>query len=425
MIKAIKRILLFFAIISVTGITRVYSQQSHYIYIQADDKQQFSVNLKGKIFNASSVGYVIIPKLEDGKYMLAIGFPEKKFPDQEFECTISKSDVGYALKNFGKKGWGLFNLQTLDVTMAGAPLPEIKQDAAKATGFGDMLADVVNDSSIKIITPEKPVIVEKKQELPVVKADTATIVISENKLPVAVERVIKQVDSKIEIPTSKAVLKIFEQQTDLGTDMMFVVNEGEQKDTVRILLPQGNWEGKKTDQAQAGLDKTVPDSVLKAVTETKVVSVTEEINQKTLDTSSSKEPVGNPFFGNETHMETTIKTDIASDDKAIKNSLSGIVSINQNCKNMLSDEELNKLRKKMFSITGDQKMIDAAKKYFQNKCISAVQAKTLSSLFLSDESRYNFFETAFGYVYDASNFASLENQLIDPLYKKRFTALLK
>lgn len=425
MIKPIKRILLFFAIISVTGITRVYSQQSHYIYIQADDKQQFSVNLKGKIFNASSVGYVIIPKLEDGKYMLAIGFPEKKFPDQEFECTISKSDVGYALKNFGKKGWGLFNLQTLDVTMAGAPLPEIKQDAAKATGFGDMLADVVNDSSIKIITPEKPVIVEKKQELPVVKADTATIVISENKLPVAVERVIKQVDSKIEIPTSKAVLKIFEQQTDLGTDMMFVVNEGEQKDTVRILLPQGNWEGKKTDQAQAGLDKTVPDSVLKAVTETKVVSVTEEINQKTLDTSSSKEPVGNPFFGNETHMETTIKTDIASDDKAIKNSLSGIVSINQNCKNMLSDEELNKLRKKMFSITGDQKMIDAAKKYFQNKCISAVQAKTLSSLFLSDESRYNFFETAFGYVYDASNFASLENQLIDPLYKKRFTALLK
>ena len=79
----------------------------------------------------------------------------------------------------------------------------------------------------------------------------------------------------------------------------------------------------------------------------------------------------------------------------------------------------------MFSITGDQKMIDAAKKYFQNKCISAVQAKTLSSLFLSDESRYNFFETAFGYVYDASNFAFLENQLIDPLYKKRFTALLK
>lgn len=425
MIKAVKRILLFFAIIAVTGITRVYSQQSHYIYIQADDKQQFSVNLKGKVFNASSVGYVIIPKLEDGKYMLTIGFPEKKFPDQKFECSISKADVGYALKDFGKKGWGLFNLQTLDVTMAGAPLPEIKYDETKASGFGDMLADVVNDSSIKIITTEKTVPVENEQELPVVKADTETIVIIENKLPVAPEPAIKKGDPKIEISTNIAVLKIFEQQTDVGTDMMFVVNGGEQKDTVRILLPQVNGEGKKTDQAQAGIDKTVSDSVLKPFPETIAVSAKEEISQKTLDTSSSKEPLKNPFFGNETHMEATVKSYIASDDKAIKNSVSSIASKNQNCRNMLSDEELNKLRKKMFSITGDQKMIDAAKKYFQNKCISAAQVKTLSGLFLSDESRYNFFETAFGYVYDASNFASLENQLIDPLYKKRFMELLK
>ena len=83
--KVSKKVLLFFAILSVTGIARVYSQQNHFIYIQADDKQQFNVSLKGKTFSASSIGYVIIPKLEDGKYMLTIGFPGKKYPDQEFE----------------------------------------------------------------------------------------------------------------------------------------------------------------------------------------------------------------------------------------------------------------------------------------------------------------------------------------------------
>ena len=422
--KVSKKVLLISAILSVTGIVKVYSQQNHFIYIQADDKQQFNVSLKGKTFSASSIGYVIIPKLEDGKYMLTIGFPGKKYSDQEFECVISKADAGYSLKNFGKKGWGLFNLQTLDVTMAGTPIPELKKDTAKASGFGDMLADVVNDSSIKIVTSEKPVAVEKKQQPPVIKTGSAIIAVTENKLPVAVEPVITKPDPKIEISPNKAIVKVFEQQTDLGTDMMFVVNDGEKKDTVRILLPQLTVERKETDQSVTV--KAVPDSVIKPVAESKEVNATEEIDKKISDTTaSSNAPVKNPFFGEEKQKDAVKDISAFTDDKTNKNIVPNDALFKHDCKNMLSDEDLNKLRKKMFSITGDQKMTDIAKKYFEGKCVSSVQVKTLSGLFLSDESRYNFFAAAYDYVYDSSNFAFLENQLIDPLYKKRFLSLLK
>src|SRR6185295_16588689 len=75
-----------------------YTQQNHFLYIQADDKQQFNVDVNGKVYPSSDIGYVIIPKLSDGKYQLNITFPENKFPDQQFNCVINKSDAGYALK---------------------------------------------------------------------------------------------------------------------------------------------------------------------------------------------------------------------------------------------------------------------------------------------------------------------------------------
>ena len=33
---------------------------------------------------------------------------------------IDNNDLGFMLKNFGDKGWGLFNIQTLNVTMSTA-----------------------------------------------------------------------------------------------------------------------------------------------------------------------------------------------------------------------------------------------------------------------------------------------------------------
>ena len=105
-----KRFLCFFAAFFFANM--LYSQQNHFIYIQADDKQTFTVNINATQYNSSDIGYVIIPKLTASQYTLRISFPGNKYPEQNFVCQLNNADAGYALKNYGEKGWGLFNFQT-------------------------------------------------------------------------------------------------------------------------------------------------------------------------------------------------------------------------------------------------------------------------------------------------------------------------
>src|SRR5882757_1153709 len=95
-----------------------HAQQNHFIYIQADNRQPFYVKLDKKLLSSSASGYLIIPKLTDSSYDLSIGFPKNEWPEQKVTCNINRADVGYLLKNFGEKGWGLFNFQTMDLLMA-------------------------------------------------------------------------------------------------------------------------------------------------------------------------------------------------------------------------------------------------------------------------------------------------------------------
>jgi hypothetical protein len=97
----------------------------------------------------------------------------------------------------------------------------------------------------------------------------------------------------------------------------------------------------------------------------------------------------------------------------------------QDCKKMLADNDLEKIKKKMVSSSTDDKMIQTAKKYIEEKCVTTEQVKSLGALFLTDDGRYNFFDAMYKNVYDISVFFSLQSQLIDPYYKKRFQAMLK
>src|SRR4051812_10271399 len=163
---------------------QLYAQQNHFIYIQADDKQTFSVRVNDKTYNSSDIGYVIIPKLPDGNYKLNISFPNNKYPDQQFNCVINKADAGYALKNYKDKGWGLFNFESLEVTMAGSDatvaaqidtvktqidITKTQNDTAKSNAFGEMLSQVVNDSSLKVSQVEQSA--NKQQTIPANESD--------------------------------------------------------------------------------------------------------------------------------------------------------------------------------------------------------------------------------------------------------------
>ena len=96
----------------------IQAQQNHFIYIQTENKQPFYVKLDKKIYSSSASGYLIIPKLKEGIYNLIVGFPKNEWPEQKIKSTLGDKDLGYLLKNFGDKGWGFFNLQSLNIVMA-------------------------------------------------------------------------------------------------------------------------------------------------------------------------------------------------------------------------------------------------------------------------------------------------------------------
>ncbi|HXL57261.1 MAG TPA: DUF4476 domain-containing protein [Chitinophagaceae bacterium] len=419
---------------------RLNAQQNHFIYIQADDKQTFSVNVNGKTYNSSEIGYVIIPKLTDGKYQLNISFPNNKFPGRQFNCVIKKADAGYALKNFGDKGWGLFNFQSLEITMASAEaaVPEVQKDTvvqkdtAKTNAFGDMLSQVVNDTTLKVApidqSANKPTTIpptEIKKELPSAENVAAS-------LNDSLKKAQNQVSTTDTISAlNKSITKIEEQKTDEGVNMVFV-DQASGNDTIKIFLPSQPAPQKKTEDS-AIAKKVKPDSAAVDTTQPVTEVKTEEKSPATDTSVSTQGQVNNPFFSKKQATDTANKTDTVNksvpNNTPIENKQAETTPsqtmYKSDCAKMLSDNDLDKLKKKIVGANGDDKMIQTAKKYFQDKCITTEQVKSLGALFLTDDARYSFFDTAYPYVYDVSAFASLENQLIDPYYKKRFKAMLK
>jgi hypothetical protein len=111
---------------------------------------------------------------------------------------------------------------------------------------------------------------------------------------------------------------------------------------------------------------------------------------------------------------------------------------NNNCKVVATENDFLKLRKKMAGenndflglrkkIVGeknDDDRIAEAKKVFKTKCFSTLQIKNLSTLFLTDESKYKFFDAAYQYVSDLENFSTLQSELKEEYYINRFKAMI-
>ena len=92
---------------------------------------------------------------------------------------------------------------------------------------------------------------------------------------------------------------------------------------------------------------------------------------------------------------------------------------------MISDNDLDKLKRKMFVQNNERDMVQAALKYLSNKCITTDQVKELGNIFSSDDGRYSLYDALYKNVYDYGNYANLESQIIDPYYRRRFEAMLK
>ncbi len=358
--------------------TRLHAQENHFIYIQTENKQAFYVRLGDKLLSSSSSGYMIIPRLQNGNYDILIGFPKNEWPQQKLNVTVANKDVGYLLKNFDSKGWGLFNMQTLDVIMAsGASQKKESENNTKSDGFADALADVVNTPSIKKNTPAV------KPEEPTVKKDEPK---AEEKKP-ASEKSTVQLNPPL-------ITKISSTLDKDGRSVVYADIVNGKTDTIRIFIPYSQV----------------------------IVTPKNEPAIQPAQAVKSEEPAA---IVNEVPKETP-KPEVKQVEEKVPAQPKPVIKlINSDCKQYATQDDFLKLRKKMAAQKSDDNMIVMAKKTFATTCFTTDQISNLSVLFLKDDGRYSFFDAAYPHVSDTDNFGSLISKLSDEYYINRFKAMLR
>lgn len=179
-----------------------FSQQSHFVFLQAENHEPFYVLLNKKNYSASSIGYLILPKLSNGEYHIRLGFPKDKGAEQEYVLEIKDNDQGFLVKEFGEKGWGLFNLQSMDVQYAG-------ETAKRKT-----------EAIAKVESKEKPASDENiNEKANITKSSLEATATTTN-----------------EITTTQWPILLSQTKTDSGFVYQYVVKNNEKQDTINAYI---------------------------------------------------------------------------------------------------------------------------------------------------------------------------------------------
>ncbi|MFT3980204.1 MAG: DUF4476 domain-containing protein [Ferruginibacter sp.] len=376
------------------------AQHNHFVYLQSDNNQPFYVRVGDKLYSSSSSGYVIIPKLQQGSYSLNVGFPKNEWPQQSLPVEIGGKDLGFLLKNFDGKGWGLFNMQTMDITMAGsAAKPPVSQNnTAKSDDFSNTLADVVNTPSIKDVKKEQPAPKEEKKPEPEKREPVTVPLTTAEPQPAQTQAI--QVSNTA--PDAGSIKRINMAADNVATVYKYRVAGDGSVDTVDVVIIK---------------EET---TVLAPVAADKKDEPEKETRPQAANTAEPK------FIDIDLPKADTKKEAAAQAPKPISSAVPNTLKmVNSDCKAIATEEDFLKARKKMSSQKSDDDMVDAAKKLFRQKCYSTEQIKNLSVLFLKDEGKYKFFDAAYPFVHDTGAFRQLESQLTEEYYISRFRSMLR
>lgn len=367
---------------------KVYSQQNHYIYFQTDNNQPFNVNINNQYFSSTTNGYLTIPKLQEGEIQLTVGFAGTQIEEQTFNCTILNRDLGFTIKNLPNKGWALFDLQSLKIINA------IEKENKTET------TQKVEPTNNKV----EPTIISPKQEIEVTN-------------PIKIENSdIKKQDSIISTP--KDILK-----KDENLQKPIIVEEKKEQ-TKEIVQPVNKDEEPIVQETK----EIKPSYKLSTVSKTAQIKSTDGLHLVFHDQLETSIDTIYALISFENNNNTVQKSNNTSNNKEIIEDTTVKKAIrelyNSACITLATDDDFFKLRKKMASQTDDEKMIAEATKIYKSKCFDVQQIRNLSTLFLSDGGRFQFFKASINHVYDFVNFSNLEKELNDESIIKLFKNLL-
>lgn len=424
------------------------AQKVYFLYLQSDDQSPFYVRMGDKIHSSASSGYLIIPDLTDSTYTFGLGFAKSNNAETTFSVTINQNDKGFVIKNF-ESGLALFDFRDLSIVKSNTVQTDNTVYETRSDNFSAVLSKAANDPGLlkvpvakketavekpeekeavtaklenaKPVEPEKPVETKKEAQVESVpepqpelakqtetKPDVVTVVDSS-----AAGQVVRETTANKELPVETSVeavstsgessfkrsvvTRYAESSTTEGFGIVYFDKQDERMDTIRILIPPSKV--KLDDGAQTASLSEIEKNERNPPAENRLLDV--QIVEEKPDTKTLQE-----------------------EKPAASTDISMTLPIASACKEMASDKDFIKLRKKMVDKDTDEAMIDEAKKVFRNKCFTVEQLRYLSTLFMTSAAKYQFFDASFNYASDKQNFTTLKSEIKDEYYLNRFKALV-
>jgi hypothetical protein len=425
----------------------LYAQHHHFIYFQHEQSAAFYVKYQGQVYRSSAQGYLILSKIPKGPCLFSLGMDMAGQQEVKFSFDSIAGDRGFLIKNFGDKGWGLFDLQQATLQFASQIQKtdniagsKIYSDTAVNDPFGNMLSDVTKDTTVKYVALKKAEI-KKDTILEIIKPKE---VISSS----AASTVASGSKSKQELVAEKKSFSMIrlmskEQKTGYDAFIFLIMNSGgvdtvlveilhvadsikkegietrasqllNEQERNDIHLAQTNQN--RVNQDHSGNKILMPKDTLLSVDSIEVLRVVNEASRKASQDSALA-------------ITTEAVVPVVSDSVLVKPhsfSLSsrGVTSLEAPCKRVADEEFFIRLRKKMAGRRTEDQMMEEAVKGFKQTCFTTAQIGQLSGMFMGDEMRYRFFDAAHQYVSDPGQFPSLGKYIQDTTYKKRFEDLM-
>ena len=354
------------------------SQQTHFIYIQSEDRQPFYVRLKEKIISSTESGYLFVPKLEQGQLNFTLGFPKNAWPSSSYSLEIENKDLGFQLKKVDDHTWALYNIQSSDLLSPQEVNKVSNQIIETSTDeFTNILAEVSNTPSVK----------QKK-----INTDTPLVAVTK----IEENKVDKQVSTaEVEIVVSQPL----DTQTIAKLEVPVVENQ-----TMTDEKPEkGGKKSKKSKIKSEPSNITQDFSFLDSTGRSLTYTIKEGDNEDHVVVFISYEkplvfPKEEPDTTANMVVEPTLIADYAQSD-------------NQpmvRCMSVAEEKDFIKVRRKMTQEDNEVKMIEVAEKAFKDKCFNTDQIRYLAVLFINEDNRLAFIKMSVTYTSDLSMFGSLQ-----------------
>lgn len=448
------------------------AQKVYFIYLQTDNTNPFYLKMNDKIYSSTASGYLILSNLVDSTYNFSIGFPSSQ-QETRFAVTIASNDKGYLIKKF-ESGIGLFDLQNLSIINAQRDeTPKNIVYQKRDDDFSYMLSKAANDTSLLYA------VVKLKEEPSVKKEKQNTITIQPKVDSLAgktVESALKTDSSLSGMSKADVAFETTKKDSDVVPEIKSDVKsqdstiidhaKGPQKEEVIVTSKAGTKTDSSTVVTIESKD-TSTNSVANVFLDTaskhdeQPIMGSELASAQTFkrsiikkhSESSTSEGFGLVYYDSYDGKEDTIRLLIPNppvllkqqeqdsseqqkqfiqidelkkdtEQKSVVTPTTNSTIVKSECKAVASNNDFFKLRKNMASENTDEGMVAEAKKFFKAKCFTTEQIKNLSALFLTSAGKYQFFDAAYFHVSDQKNFPSLESEIKDDYYLKRFKALV-